>query len=357
MRVKLRQISHALAVWRHGGFRRAAEQEHLSQPALSRSVLSLEEALGVPLFDRQANEIRLTPYGEVFLQRAANLLAEAADLEREMSFMKGQEVGHFSVAMGMTAAQASGVRAGADLLRKHPTLQVWMETRSWRDVERLVRNRQVDIGLSEIAQLRAAPDLHIEPVGRHELVFYCRAGHPLLTRASAVTLGDLDDYPYVGAPIPRVRAHLFPRNHRPDEGSDDLLPPIMVEDTPAAATVVACTDALSAAPPVLIEPQLRSGALVAVPLRRPWLRLDYGFIALPSRSVSPAVESFKMLVRKAERKLGQRNVALVDELFGGDTPAAAGLSAAPNHSSSRASRSISAGVQPVGAASAIQAAI
>jgi hypothetical protein len=52
------QLSHALAVWRHGSFRRAAAEQHLSQPALSRSIQNLEESLGVLLFDRQTTRSR-----------------------------------------------------------------------------------------------------------------------------------------------------------------------------------------------------------------------------------------------------------------------------------------------------------
>jgi len=43
MSLKLRQLSHALAVCHHGNFRRAAAEQHLSQPALSRSVQNLED--------------------------------------------------------------------------------------------------------------------------------------------------------------------------------------------------------------------------------------------------------------------------------------------------------------------------
>lgn len=45
MQLKLRQLNHALAVWRHGSFRRAAAEQHLSQPALSRSIQNLEEGV------------------------------------------------------------------------------------------------------------------------------------------------------------------------------------------------------------------------------------------------------------------------------------------------------------------------
>ena len=314
MRLKLRQLAHALAVWRHRSFRRAAEEQHLSQPALSRSIHNLEDSLGVTLFDREAAEVTLTTYGEAFLHRAENILIEAAELEREMTLMKGLGTGRFSVAVGVYPAAMSGVRALAALLKDYPGLQVRLELRHWRDVERVVRNRQVDIGFGELAHLQEASELHLEPIGRHEVVFYCRAGHPLLARG-AVSTADLDAYPFAGAPIPYRLAHLFPHNCNADEKTGDIFPPILVENLDAVAAIVAATDAIGAAPPLQIEHLIRSGKLGVLPIREPWLRADYGFMRLASRSPSPAAEAFIGLVKEIEVEVARSNQALADEFF------------------------------------------
>jgi len=322
MRIKLRQLAHALAIWEHHSFRRAAEEQHISQPALSRSIHNLEVSLGVQLFDRDSTDVTLTTFGEVFLRRAQALLIEAAELEREMDLMRGLGVGRFSVAMGVYAARVSGIAAVARLLATHPGLQVHLETQNWRDTERMVRNRQVDLGFGEIAHLQESSDLHVESVAHHQVVFYCRAGHPVLARGRPVTTDVLDVYPFAGPPIPHRLAHLFPRNTNIDEKTGDLYPPIVVEDLNAVCTIVAATEAWAAAPPVAIEPWLRSGEIVAVPFQAPWLRVHYGFMRLASRSVSPAAEVFMDLVRTVERDLEQRNQALVEEIFGARAPAA-----------------------------------
>jgi len=316
MRFKLRQLAHALAVWQHRSFRRAAEEQHISQPALSRSIHNLEASLGVQLFDRQASEVTLTAYGEVFLHRAQALLIEAGELEREMNLMRGLGVGRFSVAMGAFAARVSGIGAVARLLAEHPGLEVRLETQNWRDTERMVRNREVDLGFGELAHLQEASDLHVEPIGQHKLVFYCRAGHPLLGRDAPVATEDLDAYPFVGPPVPYRLAHLFPRNANVDEKTGDLYPPIVAEDIEAVCAIVAATDGFGAAVPVAIERQLRSGEIVAVPFQAPWLRVHYGFIRLASRSVSPAAAAFMDLVRASEPEFERRNRALIEKLFG-----------------------------------------
>jgi DNA-binding transcriptional LysR family regulator len=316
MHFKLRQLSHALAVWRHGSFRRAAAEQNLSQPALSRSIHNLEESLGVLLFDRQTSEVTPTLFGEAVLRRAETILGEATELEREIRLMRGLEIGTLSVAMGVYPAELSGNRALSELLRAHPSLHLRSQLRHWRDVERAVRDRQVDIGFGEISHLMDAPDLRLEPIGRHELLFFCRAGHPLLA-VDALTVEALDAYPFAGVPIPSRVAHLFPRNCRIDDITGDLIPPILLEDLTAARIVVSRTDAFGLASPLQLEPWLRSGELAAVPFRAPWLRLDYGFIFLASRTLSPAAETFTELVRRIEREVEPRNRILADAALQG----------------------------------------
>ena len=316
MNIKFRQLSHALAVWRHGNFRRAAEEQHLSQPALSRSIHSLEQSLGVLLFDRQTTEVTPTAYGEALLRRAEVIVIEATELEREMKLMKGLTIGRLSVAMGVYPAEISGNLACAALLRAHPGLHLRSQQRHWRDVAQMVQHRRVDIGFAEIGHLMDAPGLHVEPIGRHQLLFFCRAGHPLLAR-DAISVEDLDAYPFAGIPIPSRVAHLFPRNCHVDEASEDLNPPILLDDLTSVRTIVAGTDALGAATPLQIEPWLSSGELSVVPFRASWLRLDYGFIVLASRSLSPVAEAFTELARQIEREAEERNRNLVDEVFRG----------------------------------------
>lgn len=314
MHLKLRQLAHALAVWRHGSFRRAAIEQHLSQPALSRSIQNLEEALGVLLFDRQTTEVTPTAFGDALLRRAETIVTEAAELEREIGLLKGLDVGGLSVAMGVYAAEMSGYHAAAQLLRAHPGLQLQVQLRNWRDLERVVRDRQVDIGFGEIGHLMDAPGLRVEPIARHEVLFFCRAGHPLLAR-DVISVADLDAYPFAGVPLPSRLARLFPRNCRVDETSGGRTPPILLEDLTAARTLVAGTDAFGAASPVQLEPWLRSNELAVVPFRASWLRLDYGFIFLASRSLSPAAAAFTALVREIERDVEDRNRTLAEEFF------------------------------------------
>src|SRR5207245_11598061 len=76
----LRQLQYAAAVADTGGFRKAAQLCHVSQPSLSAQLAQLEEALGVRLFERDRRRVLVTPAGNEMLARARRVLLEAEDL-------------------------------------------------------------------------------------------------------------------------------------------------------------------------------------------------------------------------------------------------------------------------------------
>ena len=76
-----------------GGVHRAAAQLHLSQPAVSRQIQSLESHLGVPLFDRIGRRVQLTSEGEDLVRRGRRLLADATSFTERAGALKKGETG------------------------------------------------------------------------------------------------------------------------------------------------------------------------------------------------------------------------------------------------------------------------
>src|SRR5438093_3376892 len=107
--MELRHLRYFVAVAAHGSFNRAAEILHLTQPPLSRQVKDLEEELGVPLFVRGSNEVKLTEAGELFYEEAREVLARADDAVRRVRGESRSETLRVGYAPSMTAGIMSAV--------------------------------------------------------------------------------------------------------------------------------------------------------------------------------------------------------------------------------------------------------
>ena len=91
--MNIRTLQMFVEVARQGGFSRAARTVHAAQPTISKAVQSVEEELGVRLFERLAQGVRLTHEGELVYRRALRILTEYESLEAEVAALHGLEKG------------------------------------------------------------------------------------------------------------------------------------------------------------------------------------------------------------------------------------------------------------------------
>ena len=100
-----RQLQYAVALSESRNFSQVAEKLGISQPALSKQILSLESDLGVKLFDRTTTPLSLTPAGQYFIQGAKELLYKEEKLARSMERFKSGEAGQLVI--GVTPFRSS----------------------------------------------------------------------------------------------------------------------------------------------------------------------------------------------------------------------------------------------------------
>jgi DNA-binding transcriptional LysR family regulator len=93
----LLQLKYFQKIARLNHLTQAAQELHITQPSLSQTIAKLEKDLGVPLFDRQARQIRLNKYGEVFLEKVEAALKLLEEGRREIVDMAGLERGTVSI--------------------------------------------------------------------------------------------------------------------------------------------------------------------------------------------------------------------------------------------------------------------
>jgi DNA-binding transcriptional LysR family regulator len=129
----LRQLEYLVTVVDTGSFTRAAEQLHVTQPALSHQMRALERGLGGPLLERLPRAVRLTPMGRAVLPHARAALADAERARCAARLASGTTAGELQVATVYSASL--GVLP--------PALRVWRRDRPAVDV-RLIEFRHAD---------------------------------------------------------------------------------------------------------------------------------------------------------------------------------------------------------------------
>jgi DNA-binding transcriptional LysR family regulator len=145
--LELRQLRYFVGVAEQEHVGRAAELLHISQSPLSRQIMAIEAELGLQLFERHHQRLRLTPEGREFLAEAREVLARAGKLEQRGRLLGAGMAGSLSVGY-VEAAVHSGLLARSlrPLRQGRPDLQLHLSAQ--RSAEQLdgLRQRLLDIG-------------------------------------------------------------------------------------------------------------------------------------------------------------------------------------------------------------------
>jgi DNA-binding transcriptional LysR family regulator len=145
-RLTLRQFRVFEAVARHLSFSRAAEELHLSQPAVSMQVRGIEAILGLPLTEQVGKKIFLTEAGHEVLHASRGITARLDDLQANLEQLRGVDRGRLNLAVTSTVNPvATGI-----LVRfrgRHPGVSLHLDVSNRESVlEQLAANR-VDLAI------------------------------------------------------------------------------------------------------------------------------------------------------------------------------------------------------------------
>lgn len=192
----LRHYEHILALAEHGNFRKASEAVHISTPALTKSIQRSEDFFNVKLFDRTPSGAVLTPFGELVVRKAQNLLKEARDISSDVKSLMNMEAGRVCVGCGIYAAEALMGGALVRFLKKYPGIFVKVKITNLEDMIQMLSDKQIDFFVSVYPQhLKYSKLVRVVDLEREDLVWYVRPGHPLLEKKK-ITVSDIASYPF-----------------------------------------------------------------------------------------------------------------------------------------------------------------
>jgi LysR family transcriptional regulator, low CO2-responsive transcriptional regulator len=188
-----RQLRVFNEVARHLSFVRAAENLHLTPPAVTMQVKELEGHVGMPLFERRGKQVSLTTTGEYMLVYTRKILATVKDAEDAAARLQRAETGVLTIGFVSTAKYFL-MRMLADFRSKHPGVEVQLSIGNRDQLVKMLQNSEVDIAVMgrppKELQTRA------EPFAAHPHVFVAATDHPLAQRGP-LTVEDLRPYDFI----------------------------------------------------------------------------------------------------------------------------------------------------------------
>jgi DNA-binding transcriptional LysR family regulator len=203
--ISLKQYGYLVAAADHGNLTAAAEALHVSQPAISVAVASMEAHFGQAiLLRRHGQGVSLTPFGRDVVQQARQVLAHAAQIERlrEASGpLRGQVV--FGSYLDLAAFHVPSLLRG--FARRHPGVAVTLRTVDFETVSQRLESGAIDLALSYGLGLR--PSIERLVLMQQRPCAIVAADHPL-ARRRRVSLSQLAGYPLVLADQPLSREHV-----------------------------------------------------------------------------------------------------------------------------------------------------
>jgi LysR family pca operon transcriptional activator len=209
-RIKFRHLQTFIEVARQKSVGRAADVLAITQPAVTRTIRELEEALGVDLFEREGRGIRITGFGEVFLRHAGESVAavrrgvDSISLARK-SLGPPLRIGALPTASATFLPEA--VHAFLLAETGSPVTIVSGENRGLLDSLRL---GDLDLVVGRLAAPERMTGLHFEPLYSEEVCFVVRADHPLAARPH-FSLTELVHYTVLIPPVGAVIRPLVDR--------------------------------------------------------------------------------------------------------------------------------------------------
>ncbi|MGE5599004.1 MAG: LysR substrate-binding domain-containing protein, partial [Bacteroidota bacterium] len=257
--MELHQLRALIAVVEEGGFSRAAQALHLTQPAVSQQLMALERELGVELIQRAGRLVKPTRAGEILLGYARNITALAERAESALAAHRAERRGRLVLGAGNTTITFRLPPLLREYQRREPEVELIVRAGDSHTLVSLL-----DEGRLDVALVTTPPDergYQDAPLFADEIVLLLPGDHPK-GRAGTASLSEL-------AGVPSI---LFARGSGFRRFLDDLFalagyrPEVVMEldSIEGIKKLVQTGLGLSFLPRIAAEPELRAGELRAV---------------------------------------------------------------------------------------------
>ncbi|MBL8707312.1 MAG: LysR family transcriptional regulator [Rhodospirillales bacterium] len=299
-RLKLRDLDVLASVVETGSMGRAAKKLGISQPAVSKSVVELEDALGVRLLDRSRRGIVPTPYGVALHRKGAAVFNELRQAVQHIDFLADPTRGE--VRIGSTAPVAISLMSPVvdALSREHPKMLFHVVTAGTGALYSAVADRRVDFAVCRMID-RLPGELDAEVLFHDAFAVMTSADNPL-TRRRKLRWADLADEPWTLYPMDSLFGSIVAHAFRVS-GFEPPRACVVSESFDLQRELLATGRFLTVLPSFMLKLPHKGLSLRALPVSLTNSRMPVGLITLKDRSLTPPAQLFIDRLRAHARPL------------------------------------------------------
>lgn len=295
-RIKLRHLHALVAVAQHGHLTRAAQSMAVTQPAVSKTLMELEDILGTPVLVRSSRGVSLTPQGELLVRHAGTALRAVRDGLDALGAVQAQVPPVLAVGLLPTAAGHVLPAAVARYRETFPRGRLKVITATYSELLDRLKRGELDVVLGRQPEPAEMTGLGFEPLYTEPMLMVVRPGHPLLHFKRALLLPSLGRYPMLlpsEGTIIRRTADAFLLGH----AVEAPLATVETVNTSFARAYALASDSVWFVPAGVVEADLRAGTLVNLPLVTGSTLAAVGLTLQSGAERSPALEALVAAIR------------------------------------------------------------
>ncbi|WP_177418739.1 LysR family transcriptional regulator [endosymbiont of Lamellibrachia barhami] len=290
MHVTIRQLSVFEAVARRLSYTRAADELHLSQPAVSMQVKQLEETVGLPLFEQTGKKIQLTDAGREVFQYTRAIFGMFEEMEEVLAALKGVDTGQLDIAVASTVNYFAP-RLLAAFHQRYPGIDLRLDVTNRKQLMVLLESNETDIVLMGHPPERL--ELESEAFMENPLVVIAPPGHSL-DGVPGVPLSRLQDETFVmreSGSGTRLAMERFFKEH-----GLELKRGMQMTRNEAIKQAVRAGMGLGVASEHTIELEVETGRLVILDVEQFPIRRKWYMVHRKGKRLSPAAVAFRDFV-------------------------------------------------------------
>lgn len=267
---------------------RAAASLYISQPAISKSIRKLEDALGATLFSRSSRGVQLTAEGKLLFQYVSSAFDTLKTGEEQLHQMTELGIGHLRIGVSTTLCKYMLLPYLQKFIELYPNIRISIKCQSSNHTLQLLNERHIDIGF--IGKPSSTENILFFPLDEIEDIFVATKSY-----INNLSLKDSENSLFHSATLMLLDKENMTRQYINDYLKEQQIEPgNILEVTTMDLLIEFAKISLGIACVIrqFVQPELNSGILTEIPLSAPLHKREVGFACLNSGQHSHAMQAF-----------------------------------------------------------------